>query len=555
MKTKKLFSRISVFAVAVCMFALSLATILAVSKTAYAVENGKIVYMKQSDGTSDIYSINSDGTDETQLTNDGESAYPMVSPDGTKVAYINFEDEESFDLYTMNIDGSNKVDTDTDIIMSYTSFMWNDSSTKIFGFDGQTEIGFIMDPDGNNKISNGIELGSGPYSSIDYSLDSSKMIYGDGSTFSIYIADPDGGNPVKINSVAAALNPVYSYDDSKVFFIGAEDPGGDSFYLYSVNPDGTGETLISEVSLPYPPQPSPVNNQLVSVGGADGVISIVDTIEESTDTIDLNSLLEDDISEYPFFPAWSPDGNKLTFALELSDGENTQADLFTINADGSGLTNMTNSTESYEYTMLFQAWAPVPGTTDDTNDGDSGSSSPSNQKLSYTDSKTGKLVTLSLPTTVTNASVSAIDPTTIPSDGTLNQPAGLTSFQFDTTQGNTETITLYYDLPGEPSDYQARKYNTTDKAFTDIDNASITRTTYQGSSVLALTYDITDGGVLDQDNEANGTIVDPVGLATATNDSELSDTGQNTILLTLSSITLIIASITILLRLKSKKSY
>ncbi|MCA9344706.1 hypothetical protein KC946_02625 [Candidatus Saccharibacteria bacterium] len=147
------------------------------------------------------------------------------------------------------------------------------------------------------------------------------------------------------------------------------------------------------------------------------------------------------------------------------------------------------------------------------------------QTLSYIEPVKGKLVTLSLPTTVTNASVSAIDPTTIPSDGTLNYPAGLTTFQFDTTQGNTETITLYYDLPGEPSDFQARKYNTTDKTFTDIYDASITRTTYQGNSVLALSYDITDGGILDQDNEANGTIVDPVGLATT---EGLADTGIDT---------------------------
>ena len=182
-------------------------------------------------------------------------------------------------------------------------------------------------------------------------------------------------------------------------------------------------------------------------------------------------------------------------------------------------------------------------------------STANKQALTYPEPVKGKTVTLSLPDTVTNASVSAVNPSSVATDGTLNYPAGLTSFQFDTTLGNTETVTLYYDLPGDASDYQARKYNTTNQTFTDIDNASIIRTTYQGSSVLALTYDITDGGVLDQDNEANGTIVDPVGLATATNDSELSDTGQNTILLTLSSITLIIASITILLRLKSKKSY
>jgi len=140
---------------------------------------------------------------------------------------------------------------------------------------------------------------------------------------------------------------------------------------------------------------------------------------------------------------------------------------------------------------------------------------PTSNTLTYPDPITSSTVTLELPNDVTNASVSAISPTTIPKDTFFSFPLGLTSFQFDTTIGATKTITLYYDLPGDPGFYTPRKYNTNTKTFATITNATITRTTYNNKSMLRLTYDITDGGTLDQDNQANGTIVDPVGLAQA----------------------------------------
>ena len=135
--------------------------------------------------------------------------------------------------------------------------------------------------------------------------------------------------------------------------------------------------------------------------------------------------------------------------------------------------------------------------------------------LTYPDPITSSTVTLELPSDVTNGTVSAIGPTTIPKDTFFSYPLGLTSFQFDTTIGATKTITLYYDLPGDPSSYIPRKYNTNTKTFATIQGATITRVTYNNKSMIKLTYDITDGGTLDQDNIANGTIVDPVGLAAA----------------------------------------
>jgi hypothetical protein len=123
---------------------------------------------------------------------------------------------------------------------------------------------------------------------------------------------------------------------------------------------------------------------------------------------------------------------------------------------------------------------------------------------------------LVLPDDVTNPSFTTTPTNTIPSDTAYSFPTSLVSFQFDTTPGSTKAITLYFDLPGNPSDYTARKYDTNNHSFSTITSATITRETYNNKSLLKLTYNITDGDNLDQDHTVNGTIIDPVGLATQT---------------------------------------
>jgi len=164
---------------------------------------------------------------------------------------------------------------------------------------------------------------------------------------------------------------------------------------------------------------------------------------------------------------------------------------------------------------------------------------PVPQQLTYADSEKGTTVSLILPSDVTAPTVSAVDPDTIPQDGENKFPAGLTSFQFTTTPGATKAVTLYYDLPGNPSDYTARKYKTNTQTFIDVPNASITREDYNGKSMLKLTYAITDGGILDQDGLANGTVIDPVGLAT----TSLASTGENLYVYFASIMTLLSAGV------------
>ena len=59
--------------------------------------------------TEDIATMNTDGSNFTQLTTDSNSYGPAWSPDGTKITWVDFSD-----VWVMNSDGSNKTQVTTD---------------------------------------------------------------------------------------------------------------------------------------------------------------------------------------------------------------------------------------------------------------------------------------------------------------------------------------------------------------------------------------------------------------------------------------------------------
>jgi hypothetical protein len=77
--------------------------------------------------------------------------------------------------------------------------------------------------------------------------------------------------------------------------------------------------------------------------------------------------------------------------------------------------------------------------------------------------------------------------------------------------GSTVNVTLYYFGDFDSSKFVLRK--SADNTYRTISSASLTSSTIGGLSVLTASYQVVDGGVLDQDHLADSNIVDPVGLA------------------------------------------
>lgn len=98
-------------------------------------------------------------------------------------------------------------------------------------------------------------------------------------------------------------------------------------------------------------------------------------------------------------------------------------------------------------------------------------------------------------------------------DAGYNYQTGLVNFAADCgTPGYATNVRLYY-YGASPNGLVLRKYNPSANAYFTVTGATITQTDINDQNVVIASYVITDGGELDVDSAVNGSIVDPVGLA------------------------------------------
>ena len=72
-------------------------------------EQTKIAFESNRDGNWEIYVMNADGSEQTNLTNNpAMDTFPSWSPGGKKIAFQSFRDG-NWDIYVMNADGSEQT--------------------------------------------------------------------------------------------------------------------------------------------------------------------------------------------------------------------------------------------------------------------------------------------------------------------------------------------------------------------------------------------------------------------------------------------------------------
>jgi len=149
---------------------------------------------------------------------------------------------------------------------------------------------------------------------------------------------------------------------------------------------------------------------------------------------------------------------------------------------------------------------------------------------SFVNSVTGKYAVLELDPTcqINTVSVQAESSNTM-SDANYDYPVGLMNFKTlcGGVVGFTTPVKQYYY--GIQEDYVLRKYNPNNKTYFNIDGTTVQKTSLGGQPVTVASFAVTDGGILDMDQAANATIVDPAGLALSVNNGRLADTGMNNV--------------------------
>jgi Tol biopolymer transport system component len=231
--------------------------------------NGKIAFVRNSD----IYKANADGSNVLNLTNSSVPEYePAFSPDGSRIVFVSGGNNFSGgDIYTMNADGGG--------ITVLTNHPATDTHPA-FSPDG-TRIVFISDRDGNREIytmnamdgSNVTRLTQTPLfereptfspdgAKIAYSLSSSEEFC---SSCRVFTMNGDGSNQIQLSVPPLGTfdyAPSYSPDGAKIVFARL-NTGPLSTEFYTINTDGTNQTLVLPAALNYKPSFSPNGTKII----------------------------------------------------------------------------------------------------------------------------------------------------------------------------------------------------------------------------------------------------------------------------------------------------
>jgi Tol biopolymer transport system component len=305
-----------------------------------SVRNGKIAFVRSqrrsSRGTAppNVFVMDPDGANVTRVSDDNAHMSSLDwSPDGTRLAFV-----RGRDIWVMNADGSGLTVLTSNERGQDDFPDWSPDGTRIaftrseqFYCDspGCREPSeemmphiYVMNADGSEirQLTTGLWYEHDPTWSPDGTLIAFMRSKADIEGLNppgfspgaptppvVYVVAPDGGGRIgteasELTRMDPSAQGLEWSPDGKRFLFTAR--GG----IYTMDMDGT-------------PQVIPIRGQ-----GPDGLIM--------------------------WGPIWSPDGSKIAFAASRG----TDDDIYTVNADGSGLTQLTNTPDE----DAMPAWQPIP---------------------------------------------------------------------------------------------------------------------------------------------------------------------------------------------------
>ena len=180
------------------------------------------------------------------------------------------------------------------------------------------------------------------------------------SSYDLYVMNTDGTCATRLtyNRSSDSHHPRWSPDGANILFYTREKFSDDlANYLYLMNTDGSHMRRIANCGdCPANALWSPDGSQIAFLKGDDYdhctlcAMSIDEAQETKLTYVHRN--YRDMLPGVSLAFGWSPDGKQIAFSN--AESEATQGDVYVINTDGNGLTNLTNHLAEDK----FVAWAP-----------------------------------------------------------------------------------------------------------------------------------------------------------------------------------------------------
>ncbi len=177
------------------------ATSVAGIQPVWSPDGARIAFATEQNGNRDIYVIDANGANLTQLTTDpADDQHPSWSPDGNQLAFTSNRDGQN-EIYTYDVN-SGALTRITENDASDVQPSWSRNGTQIAFTsdrnDNNQEI-YVMDANGDNvnRLTNSPDADTQP----SWSADNNQIVFvsqRDGGDREIYVMDANGSNPTRL---------------------------------------------------------------------------------------------------------------------------------------------------------------------------------------------------------------------------------------------------------------------------------------------------------------------------------------------------------------------
>jgi TolB protein len=349
-----------------------------------ADQPGRIAYTSVAcDGKSgfDVYVMNADGSNRTKLNKerfDGTTwSVPPISPDGQKILLVSGDYNNPGDLIVSDVDNTTK-DRLARGLKSEDLFTdrWSFDGTQVLYMAVDNQSGedscrglmcnrdiYAVDVNGKSTIN--LTDNPLPNVSSSWSPDGQRIAFtrvsGDYATkiiAEIFVINTDGTGLTRISryeqpksgKTSVDAVPIWSPDGQHIAFL--RQTNEDSA-LFVMNADGSNQTQL------------PIHDQVTGLQwswspDAQWILMSIQYFSGSTSRFKILRLRPDgsDLTRIAdgMYPIWSLDGNRITYTdLHVAaDNKSFSSDIYVMNADGSGVTQLTNTPEC----ELAGRWIP-----------------------------------------------------------------------------------------------------------------------------------------------------------------------------------------------------